>query len=82
MCGNKTVKVTLSSEPMPKSGPPGKGCPPKLEYSTVSGVYCCVVGGQLNRRQKALESTQAGKVSTECVLGPIVSWPGMAFGGY
>lgn len=33
-------------------------------------------------KEEALESSQVGKISVECVLGEIVNWPGMVFGGY
>lgn len=75
MCGNKTIKVTLTSEPMPKSVQLAKGAQLRLS-TTVSDVYCCIVGGQMHRKQEALEISQAGKVSAECILREIVNWPG------
>lgn len=47
--------------------------------TTVSDVYCCIVGGQMHRKQEALEISQAGKVSAECILREIVNWPGYWF---
>lgn len=57
MCENKTVKVTLTSEPLPKCVSLAKDSHPSLS-TTVLDVHCYIVGGQMQK-----------KVSAECILG-------------
>lgn len=55
--------------------PAGKGCPTKIEYHSFRCLllHC----GRVNAKKKPY-----AKVSVECVLGDVVNWPGMVFGGY